>query len=390
MSLRSVPSILFLAVSCALVPLVLSERAPAESEFEGKECDDHDPCTTADKFVDGMCRGEARRCDDGRRCTDDFCDRSSGRCRAGLRIDNCFIDGRCWSDGDANPSNGCEVCNPTSAGTTWSGRATCDDRNPCTLDDKCVAGVCTGNAYSCPTPGLCRAARCDGKGGCIEEPMPDRCTIDGTCFAIGAPHPDDPCLQCDPDRSGESWVPAEGGRCPGGVCRGGRCLATLMIEKRGAGAGRVLGPDFICRGDCLQAFTPGVRVPLTVVTEPGSVFRGWSGACVGTAPCTLDAHGEMRAVATFDLGSAVGAEAMATLRVVRHGSGTVTEAGGRIDCGNRCTTEFIDGTAVDLAAVPAPGYRFGGWAGECLGRESTCSVLVSGRIEVVARFDAVQ
>jgi hypothetical protein len=395
MSLRLGSRIVALAISCTLAPLVLHEHAAAQpafdsKEFEGKECDDYDPCTTADKFVRGMCRGEARRCDDGRRCTDDFCDRSTGRCRAGLRIDSCFIDGQCWSEDEANPNNACQVCKPTSGGTSWTERTTCDDGDACTIDDRCVAGTCTGRAYVCPSVGPCRAARCDGKGGCIEEPMPDRCTIDGTCYAIGAPHPDDPCLQCDPERSGKAWVSAEGAKCPGGVCQGGRCVATLFIEKLGSGEGRVLGPDFICRSDCLQTLTPGVRVPLTVVADAGSVFRGWSGACIGVVPCTLEAYGEMHAVAVFDRGDEVAPAAMATLRVSRQGAGTVTEAGGRIVCGDRCTASVIDGTAVDLTAAPAPGYRFVGWGGGCAGGESPCSLLVTNLTEVIARFEPVQ
>jgi len=220
--------------------------------------------------------------------------------------------------------------------------------------------------------------------------MPDRCTIDGTCYALGAPHPDDPCLRCDPDRTNRGWVPAEGSKCPEGVCQGGRCVATLLIEKLGEGQGSVLGRGFTCRKDCLQSFAPGERVSLEAVAEPGSVFRGWSGVCVGIAPCTVDANGEMRAIAIFDRGDAASSAKTATLRVTREGLGTVLEAGGRIDCGNRCSSDFIDGTAVDLEARAAPGYRFDGWAGACAGGTPTCSVLVSGLVEVMAHFSSVQ
>ncbi len=382
------PRIVVLAI--ALVISVADYPCFAESEFEGKACDDHDPCTIDDRFAEGMCHGEPRRCDDGRRCTDDFCDRSSGRCRAGLRIDQCFIDGACRSEGDANPDNACQVCRPTSSGTSWTGGTTCDDENSCTVEDRCVDGSCVGRPYTCPSPGGCLVARCDGKGGCVDEAMPDRCTIAGTCYAIGAAHPYDPCLQCDPDRSGKAWAPSEGAKCPGGVCQGGRCVATLLIEKLGEGEGRIIGPGFTCRSDCLQTLAPGQRVELTVVTDAGSVFRGWSGACVGIAPCVLDANAELRAVAIFDRSDAVDLGAMATLRVRLEGSGSVREAGGRIGCGDRCTTDLIDGTAVDLSAMPEPGHRFAGWAGGCVGREPTCSVLVTGFTEVVARFEPVQ
>ena len=394
MSPRLGPNLLQMVVVIALT--VASSFAVAVTptgtgtNFEGQACDDHDPCTVEDHFAKGMCRGEARRCDDGRACTDDFCDRASGRCRAGLLIDHCLIDGQCRSDGEVNPENSCLVCRATLASTKWTETTHCDDGDPCTVEDRCLEDRCVGRTYTCPSAGSCRFMRCDGKGGCVEEAMPDRCTIDGTCYALGAPHPADPCLRCDPDLSGKGWAPAEGAKCPGGVCQAGRCVASLLIEKLGEGAGRVIGPGFTCRTDCLQTLAPGERVDLVVVTEPGSVFRGWSGVCVGIAPCTFDANGEMRAIAIFDRGDAVGAGGMATLKVVREGGGTVSEAGGRIHCGSRCSSDLIDGTAVDLTADADSGERFAGWAGACVGTDRVCSVLVSGFTEVVARFEPVQ
>ena len=48
------------------------------------------------------------------------------------------------------------------------------------------------------------------------------------------------------------------------------------------------------------------------------------------------------------------------------------------------------GSAMRSTYAPAPGHRFAGWAGACVGREPTCSTLVTGLTEVLARFEPVQ
>ena len=69
------------------------------------------------------------------------------------------------------------------------------------------------------------------------------------------------------------------------------------------------------------------------------------------------------------------------LTVTRDGSGSGTVASvslaGAIDCGSKCTFNFVSGTNVTLAATPAQGSVFAGWSGACTGAES-CPVLLSG------------
>ena len=45
--------------------------------------------------------------------------------------------------------------------------AQCDDRNSCTVNDRCTAALtCAGTPYSCDDGDACTADACDGAGGC--------------------------------------------------------------------------------------------------------------------------------------------------------------------------------------------------------------------------------
>jgi hypothetical protein len=56
-----------------------------------------------------------------------------------------------------------------------------------------------------------------------------------------------------------------------------------------------------------------------------------------------------------------------TLTVTKtgNGSGTVTSSPAGINCGNTCSSKFLDGTEVVLTANPATGSSFSGWSGDC-------------------------
>jgi hypothetical protein len=63
----------------------------------------------------------------------------------------------------------------------------------------------------------------------------------------------------------------------------------LSVTKSGTGTGTVTSsPSGIaCGGDCTESVTPGTQLTLTATPAAGSTFAGWSGACTGTAACTV-------------------------------------------------------------------------------------------------------
>jgi hypothetical protein len=74
------------------------------------------------------------------------------------------------------------------------------------------------------------------------------------------------------------------------------------------------------------------------------------------------------------------------LTVSVNGSGTVTSSPDGIDCGDSCSAEFSDGTAVVLTPTPAPGATFSGWSGGGCSGTGGCSIALSANTTVTAGF----
>lgn len=70
------------------------------------------------------------------------------------------------------------------------------------------------------------------------------------------------------------------------------------------------------------------------------------------------------------------------------GTGTVTSTPSGINCGSDCSESYGSATQVTLNAAPSAGHHFAGWGGSCsaAGLALTCSVSVSGNIQVSATF----
>lgn len=143
--------------------------------------------------------------DDGNPCTSDFC--SGGSC-AHLGIE----DGR-----------------------------PCDDGLPCTQNDACVTGGCTGTTFDCPAADLaCVDRSCDGQGGCIEQVKAGWCLVDGACVAGGSQLPGNPCTKCDAASSTVEPMP-DGSPCTdGSICtEADSCLAGTCQPGEPGGCGEV-------------------------------------------------------------------------------------------------------------------------------------------------------
>ena len=87
--------------------------------------------------------------------------------------------GKEYDHQEVNPNNPCQWCNihdkTAKANQRWSIRSgiSCNDDNPCTRNDHCSNGRCTGSLYSC--------RKFIPKTSCIES---FQCVGDGTCKYI--------------------------------------------------------------------------------------------------------------------------------------------------------------------------------------------------------------
>lgn len=149
----------------------------------------------------------------------------------------------------------------------------CNDHNPCTINDLCIGGLCSGTEYSCDW-GPCGVGACDGQGGCGEDPVaPGWCHIDGLCIEEGQPLPDNPCLVCAAATPTEATIADIGVACEDGnicteddFCDNGTCLP---------------GSPPTC-ADGIQCTTDSCDVALGCVHEPDHEV------CDDDNPCTAD------------------------------------------------------------------------------------------------------
>jgi uncharacterized repeat protein (TIGR02543 family) len=225
---------------------------------------------------------------------------------------------------------------------------------------------------------------------------------------------------------------------------------TLTVERTGSGRVESTQAGIECddrANDCKEVYNPGSLVHLVATPSWGYVFTGWSGACSGTADCTVvmddnkavtaifapaavPLPGDVDGSGTVDLADAVIAlqvaargtpasievgadvnvdgkiglaegvyilQALSSLRTAYlptlivvtsgNGAGTVTGSPAGIDCGADCSATYPAATMVTLTAVPDPvSSTFAGWFGPCMG-SGTCAVSVEGIQTVGAQFN---
>ena len=157
-------------------------------------------------------------------------------------------------------------------------------------------------------------------------------------------------------------------------------VPTLTVETAGDGGGTVTSSDdgINCPGDCKQDYAEPAEVTLTAAPDAASEFTGWSGACSGLDPCTLDMDESRNVTATFDSNE---------LRVYKTGSGTgyVGSGDGGIDCGNDCQDHYASGTVVSLTATADPESEFAQFLSGC---GAICDVTMTGDQSETAVFVA--
>lgn len=171
------------------------------------------------------------------------------------------------------------------------------------------------------------------------------------------------------------------GRASGGAASisGSNVTVTVAVLGPGAVRGGALTAD--CRSRCSFDVPEGTTVHLLSVADPQGTFSGWSGPCSGVASCDLVAKGSVTVGASF---AGPPDRPMRRLAVSISGAGNVRSDPSGIDCAQACSATFADGTSVALTAVPAPGWTFVGFAGDCSG--TSCNLAVARDEQVTATF----
>ncbi|MCB9785958.1 MAG: hypothetical protein H6744_04615 [Deltaproteobacteria bacterium] len=211
---------------------------------DGALCTDADPCTTGDRCAAGACGGDpdpACACASDEDCAD-F--ESDDLCRGELTC----VEGHCRLSAESvvacDPPGPCRLagCDPTTgACEVWMAPdgAACDDGNPCSDDDRCHAGQCSGSVGGCacavdadcsPFVGaaydLCKGPLRCIQGACAPDPS-------GAVVCSGTSGESCRTESCDPSTGLCGTVAlADGAPCatdlpcaPSGQCVRGACVA---------------------------------------------------------------------------------------------------------------------------------------------------------------------
>ena len=180
---------------------------------DGADCQD-DVCQESFTCQAGICAGDGTACDDNNPCTVDACNPAIG-CVASPELDGvpcetsnaCLVDvmclagaclGKTLSCDDGDP---CTVddCLPTAGCTNLvQDGLDCQDGDACTTPDICFDGLCVGGPVtSCEDDNPCSIDTCDIYIGCVHLPTQSAC-----CTGLSSICDDgNPCTDhaCDPD-----------------------------------------------------------------------------------------------------------------------------------------------------------------------------------------------
>ena len=161
---------------------------------DGHGCDDGNACTLGDRCMGGGCKDAESHvdCSDGKACTDDLCDTSSGLCSHTIHADACLVGGVCYQAGDPNPAQPiCGACLPASHQEQWTPVNPGMDcsSNKCFLNDMCSNGECVYTLKDCTSPNPCLEGKClPSSGSCsynTETYHGMACSTDNPCKVDG-------------------------------------------------------------------------------------------------------------------------------------------------------------------------------------------------------------
>ena len=227
-------------------------------------CDEPSTCKPQVSCFLGLCETvfapAGTECDDGNKLTiDDACD-GNGAC---VGTDPC--DGVTCTLGPCHTDILCAL--GECIATPKEDFVDCDDGNPQTVNDTCIAGSCVGvdlcEGVVCTSPSSpCESetGTCDVRGQCRYPLRPagatcddgdartqdDRCTVDGVCEGVDPclavscnattnPCRFDPlcllgeCLEPEPKEDGVLCPDTDGNTCTVSACFGGECMAGIPV-----------------------------------------------------------------------------------------------------------------------------------------------------------------
>ncbi|MBM4345423.1 MAG: hypothetical protein FJ100_18785 [Deltaproteobacteria bacterium] len=188
----------------------------------------------------GTCAGKnAADCDDGKACTDDWCEPKKGctpignsqSCSDG---DACTVGDLCklgvCAPGKAADCNDKEPCTADSCDKVkgcqhQTLQGLCDDGNPCTEGEGCQAGVCKGKPAVCDDGDTCTSNGCDPAKGCVFAADPKACDDGNGCT-------DDTCAKAAGCKHANNTAACDAGNpCTlGDVCAVGACTTGAKAK----------------------------------------------------------------------------------------------------------------------------------------------------------------
>jgi predicted extracellular nuclease len=162
---------------------------------------------------------------------------------------------------------------------------------------------------------------------------------------------------------------------PGGELRGqmdnlGAADKTLTVSVTGTGT--ITGAGISCPGDCSETYAHVTMVTLTAAAGTGFTFTGWSGACSGTAGCTVTMDALKSVSATFAINTY-------TVTAGAGANGSISPSG---------NVSVAHGNTAVFTVTPSAGFSasVGGTCTGSLAGNTYTTAAVTGNCTVVASF----
>ena len=196
----------------------------------------------------GLCAAKsAADCDDGKPCTDDWCEPKKGCAPIGNSQpcsdgDTCTAGDLCKLGAcapgkplDCNDKEACtaDSCDKVKGCQHQTLQGPCDDGNPCTESESCQAGVCKGKDQACDDGNACTSNACEPAKGCVfaldSQACEDGngCTDDNCDKVTGCKHVNNlaPCDANNPCTVGDA--------CAAGACKAGSASKFFGVAEVG-------------------------------------------------------------------------------------------------------------------------------------------------------------